>query len=137
MTCQDIISVQQNIFHLITFGQMSVLTTSKYIYIHIVISLQQLSHYSWFVVLFIDTVSTVKCEKSSVYKKDLNFENFTWHTEQVKHVGCQTRVGPAREAEIQMSPPTIGSPHWNINWLLWVLRDLKYQDNSRGLLNLH
>ena len=38
----------------------------------------------------------------------------TWQTEQLKHVGCQTRVAPAREADIQMSPPTIESPHWKI-----------------------
>ena len=35
----------------------------------------------------------------------------TWHTEQAKQVGCQTLVCPAREADMQMSPPTIESPH--------------------------
>ena len=37
----------------------------------------------------------------------------TSHWEQLKQVGCHTRDTPAREAEMQMSPPTIESPHCN------------------------
>ena len=64
------------------------------------------------VLVEVDEVHQELLQHGEVSPDQQGGEVLTWHTEQAKHVGCQTLAGPALEAEMQMSPPTMESPHW-------------------------